>query len=205
MRVTSTVAALAAALLLVAGCSGETPAIPSADPSSDAPTSEMPDGGETGAPGDTPKVANPVQNVDKFKQDPCAILTKAQAAELGADAKIERDPDDSQGPRCRWNADDDSFFSITLLKNQPLGIGGLYRNHQEDPEFYAYFEPVDIEGFPSVLADSHDSRPNGACALAVGIADQQVMSLVSSLEGSGDPCTILTDAAHEAVATMSQG
>lgn len=205
MRGFTTVAALAAALLLVVACSEETPAIPSADPSSDVPTSEMPDGGETGAPADTPEVANPVQNIDKFKQDPCAMLAKAQAAELGADAKIERDPDDSQGPRCRWHAGDDSFFSITLLKNQPLGIGGLYRNHQEDPEFYAYFEPVNIDGFPGVLADSNDSRPNGACALAVGITDQQVMSLVSSVEGSGDPCTILTDAAHEVVATMSQG
>lgn len=178
--------------------------MPSADPSSDVPTAEVPDGGETGAPTDAPKVANPVQNVDKFKQDPCAMLTKAQAAELGADAKIEPEPDDRQGPRCRWRADDGSRFSITLLKNQPLGIGGLYRNHQDDPEFYAYFEPVDIDGFPGALADSYDSRPNGACGLAVGITDQQVISLASSVEGSADPCTILTDAAHEAVATMSQ-
>lgn len=205
MRVTNTVATLAAALLLMAGCSEVTPAVPNADPTSNAPTAEVPNGGETGAPADTPKVANPVQNVDKFKQDPCAMLTMAQAAELGADAKIEPETDDSQGPGCLWYADNDSFFSITLLKNQPLGIGGLYRNHQDDPELYAYFEPKDIDGFPGVLADSHDSRPNGACGLAVGITEQQIISLTSSVKGSGDPCTILTDAAHEAAATMSQG
>lgn len=201
LRVLSAIS-LATAMLL-AGCSDDEPSNGTTPPIG-TPTGSGP-GDPSGSPVDAPKVAKPVQNLAKFMSTPCDMLTKEQASQLGHDSKIESEPSDSQGPRCRWRGENGTQFSIVLLKNQPLGISGLYRNHQEDPEFYAYFEPADFAGFPGVFADAYDGRPDGGCGLAVGVTDQQVISLVSIVEGSGDPCAILKPAAEAAVATMSAG
>lgn len=203
MRLRAFSAMTAIAALLLAGCSDEEPPN-GTQPPVDTPTVSVP-GDPNGAPSDAPKVAKPVQNVAKFMTTPCDMLTKGQASALRYDSKIESEPADSQGPRCRWRSADGSQFSIVLLKNQPLGIAGLYRNHQQDPEFYAYFEQVDIAGFPGVFADALDDRPDGACGLAVGVTDQQVISVVSIVEGASDPCAILKSAAQAAVTTMSAG
>lgn len=173
------------------------------------PTADDPTGGPTGPAVDAPKVPNPVQNLEKYKQSPCDMLTKAQASALKYDAEIGVPADQKEEPECKWRTATRDNFSIFLSADQPLGIAGLYQNKQQDPEFYTYFEPVDIAGFPGVFADTYDDRPNGACGLFVGVTDTQIISLVGTVTrggpGQGDPCGLLKKVAEAAVKTMSQG
>lgn len=197
--------ALAAIALFAAGCSDEEP---NGDP--------LPPGNTTTAasasvpandPAAGPKVANPVTNLEKFKQAPCDMMSKSQAAELTFDTKIAKVTDADFGPECEWENKAGDFISIVLHNKQPLGISGIYRNHDQFPEIDAYFEPMDIAGFPGVLADSVDRRPNGACALSVGVTDQQVIVLTNRVDTAAgiDPCDLLKRAAEAAVTTMSKG
>lgn len=192
--------ALMAVSLVAVGCSDEEPGTPT--PPLDTPSAGAPSGG--GGEVDAPKVANPVADVDKFTQAPCDMVTKEQAAELGFDAKIEPEADTSQGPACDWRNEANDDFSIVLLKDQPLGISGIYRNHQELPELDAYFEPIDVAGFPGVFGDSTDRRPNGMCTLTVGVTDQQVIVVTNYVKNT-DPCEVVKKAAEAAVTTMSKG
>ena len=77
------------------------------------------------------------------------MLTKQQAKELGGfDAEQEAEVDRQLGPKCVWRNTARESISMTLLKGQPLGIAGIYRNNQKDPLSYKYFEPVDVAGVP---------------------------------------------------------
>lgn len=136
-------------------------------------------------------------------KSPCEMLTKQQAAELGIDVQIKPDTDTSQGPGCEWEDADGDFFHITLLKNQPLGIAGIYRNHQQSPD--AYFIPVDIAGFPGVFADGYDGRKNGSCLLSVGMTDTQIIVASVHILHEIDPCPKLQKPTEAVVTTMSRG
>ena len=187
-------------LATVAGCSdkeGGNP-LPGGQPD---PTGAQP---PSSAPANAPKVANPIANLDKFMGSPCDMVTKEQAQQLGFDAKVAPEADTSQGPACEWRNEAGDDFSIVLLKNQPLGIAGIYQNQERLPDFYKYFEPVDIGGFPGVFSDSYDRRPNGMCGLSVGVTDQQVITVTDYVK-QDDPCDVAKRAAEAAVATMSKG
>lgn len=203
------VAAVAAVSLFLVGCSddepgggGPTAGIPG------GPTADVPGEPTDGLPAGAPKVANPVANVDKYQQAPCDAIPKAEAAKLGFDTKIELDLAYSEGPSCSFENENGDSFSLVLSKKQPLGIGGIYRNHQQDPEFYEYFEPIDVGGFPGLFVNSIDNRDAGACGLAVGVTDTQIISLVGSVDDTpavGDVCDLLKRAGEAAVSTMSKG
>lgn len=199
MRLRVLSAATMAFAVLVAGCSD--------DPGVDGVPTEGPEVSQPGngeqPPANAPKVANPVQNLDKFMKSPCDMLTKAQAAELGYDASIKPEADSGQGPACEWSDDGYGSVAIVLLNNQPLGIAGIYRNKEQTPNLYKYFEPVDVAGYPGVFSDSYDARPQGGCGLSVGVTDTQVISLSDRVDG--DPCDLLKRVAEAAVTTMSNG
>lgn len=204
---------IAAAGLVLASCSDDPRA---GTPSGNQPTVDVPteptvsvpgDAPTDGVPANTPKVANPVPNLDGYKADPCTMLTEPQASDLGYDAKIESPKDAVSGPECKWHSNSGDDFSIVLQSKQPLGIGGIYRNHSQQP--YAYFEPVDIAGFPGVFNDTLDERADGFCGLDVGVTDQQIITLTATTTqggpDQGDPCGLLKKAAGAAVKTMSKG
>lgn len=193
----------AALLLLLAGCSDEEPGtgLPGSDPTGTQTTA--PGTNPNGAPADAPKVTNPIEDLEQFMKSPCDMVSKNQAVELGFEASAKPESDTSQGPGCQWENDAGDNFTIVLLKNQPLGISGIYRNQQQYDGFYKYFEPVDIAGYPGVFSDSYDARPSGACTLSVGVTDQQVITLTDRVQG--DPCDVVKKAAEAAVTTMSKG
>lgn len=197
-----------AALLLAAGCSddeagtptGPTPAASEQmEPTADVPgmPSEMPD--------DAPKVEQPIENLDRFMSAPCDALTRSQAAEIGLDDDIQTNLDNAQGPQCALSNEKRDRLTIVFSKNQPLGIAGLYLNKQQSPDFYAYFEPVDIAGHPGVFADVADDRNDGLCAMSVGLTDKQIAAMVIDIKGETDPCSTLKKAAKAAIQTMKKG
>ena len=204
---TAVAPAVFATLLLTASCSSDEPGTPTAGAQPPAsqpaePTADNP-GGEL--PPDAPKVTDPVQNVDRFINKPCDTLTRDQAAQLGLNDNIEEDLQNDQGPQCAYFNEKRDRLYVTFSKYQPLGIAGLYLNKQQTPEFYAYFEPVDISGHPGVFADATDLRPSGVCGLSVGLTDKQTVTMVLDIQGEKDPCSILKKAAEFAVKTMKQG
>lgn len=136
-------------------------------------------------------------------QAPCEMVPEDKATAIGFKEGLQ-EADQDQGPACEWRNDRGENFAIVLLKNQPLGIAGLYRNKEQFDNFYKYFEPVDIAGFPGVFADGYDARPNGACTLGVGVTDQQIITITTRVK-SQDPCEVAKKAGEAAVTTMSEG
>lgn len=211
MRFVRTVGMVAALILTVAGCSDEAGGNGGVEPTVDLPTAtgeptaDVAGGESTAPPADAPKVANPVQNLNKFMTAPCSMITESQAGKLDY-PQATPEKDEGNGPGCEWAHKSGDDFQITLLKDQPNGIAGIYQINKEDP--YAYFEPVDVAGFPGVFHSYDDGRSDGACGLAVGVTDTQIINLVT-LHGAGgpgqsDPCGLLKRGAEAAVTTMSK-
>lgn len=200
-----TTLAIASALTL-AGCSSEGSGQPTTgDPGANGePTVDA--GSGTKTPDVTaPEVAKPISNIERYKQDPCKILTKSQATELGYANLIEREKDASDGPACRWRDSDTNEVAIVVLSDQPDGLTGVYRNRDS----FDYFEPTEVAGYPGLFAGVVDDRADGGCAMDVGVTDQQVITLSASMlpgtAAAERPCEILKRAGKMAVKTMSAG
>lgn len=209
------IAVLAAAVLVLAGC-GDEPGEPTAPQGTGGqPTAGGAEGGEptadigepTTGQVEAPKVVNPITGWEKFKADPCSMLTNAQASELGFAHKIVQPADQqAEGPLCQWtSAERGSRISLALASNLPRGLADLYRA----PDQFAYFEPAEINGHPGVFAGKVDSRDRGHCVLRIGVTDEQVLHLDSgqNLETTyyDRSCEIIQQAAAAALSTMAKG
>jgi hypothetical protein len=186
--------------LAAAACIGLTVVACSSDEAG-TPTADNTAGHTDEKSAKVPTVSRPIQELDRFMQSPCRMVPKEEASAIGFNEGLP-ETDQDQGPACEWRNDNGEHFAIVLLKNQPLGIAGLYRNHEQFDDFYKYFEPVDIAGYPGVFADGYDARPNGACTLGVGVTGQQIITVTTRVR-SQDPCQVAKKAAEAAVTTMS--
>lgn len=190
--------------LLLAGCSGGGA---TGEPTSGDETQPTVDVGPTTttAQVSAPQVAEPIEGLDKYKQEPCSMLTKMQATKLGYAADIRRPPDQDHGPECEWLDKDTNSFTIVILNNQPEGLTGVYRNKEN----FGYFEPADVAGYPGVFGGAVENRDSGACALNVGVTDEQVINIGGQMNlGSPDrdrPCEVMKQAAEMAINTMRSG
>lgn len=162
---------------------------------SSAPTSDESDIEET--PGDeelpshgAPKVQNPL-DVSRFEQDPCLALTQAQAQALNVPYPGE--PGElAFGKACSWGISGmrSGRVSIDFLSEDPTGLSSAYKSN-ENGEF-AFFEPLEILGFPAVAFDITDGRSSGQCAVGVGTSDTLAFTVNVVLSGVNvgvkDPC-----------------
>lgn len=190
-------AAGAAAILLLAltACSSPNGGQP-------APASSNPASSSTAA-SDVPKVANPL-DVAKYEQDPCSVLTQAQAAQA-FNAVRNRKIAGNVAPVCTWNDSENSSLAIGLLPGQG-GLATVYQNRSNS----GYFEPApSIDGYPAVFTNVLDNRSDGGCQVAVGVrADEAFTSSVILFKKSpsyGDPCSVALKAAGAALATIKAG
>ncbi len=201
MKLSTVPAAVAAMTFLLAGCGsndegGESTSAGNSEPTVDVgPTT-------TAHQVAAPQVTDPIERLDRYKHAPCSMLTNAQATRLGYAANVRRPPDQDNGPECEWLDKNTNGFTIVLLNDQPLGITGVYQNKSD----FGYFEPVDVNGYPGVLGGAIDNRGNGACALNVGVTDEQVINIGGRFHlGSPDrdnPCEVMVLAAEMALKTM---
>jgi hypothetical protein len=123
--------------------------------------------------------------------DPCSALSRDQATEIGLVHPGEPYPG-QYGQGCRWQsaAHDANKIFIAPLATEQTGITGLYAKRSDDK----YYEPTSIAGYPAAYASQADLRSSGTCALWVGVNDQLVVNINSSiLEGPNvtDPCPVL--------------
>lgn len=168
-------AAVAVAALL-AGCDsgGATPGSPTTEPSATG----------SGSPDAVPKVAQPL-DPSKFLAKPCDLASKDFLTSHGYDPQGKPLTGSSAvaGPSCSWDMPGfkGGLQVIVVTANQELGTGGLkgrYDLHQRDPG--GYYEPVEIGGYPAAFDDTQDLRPDGKCAISVGIADDLIFAVVGS-------------------------
>lgn len=207
MNARTLTALVAASALLLSGCGADEPGEPTtggSEPTNGQPTVDV--GTESNAPEVTaPTVSRPISSLDRYKQDPCKILTRSQIEQLGYNNTVKRDLNWDNGPHCDWRDKETNSVAITVLNDQPQGLTGIYSNKDS----FEYFEPTEVAGYPALVAGLIDNRDNGACAMDVGVTDEQVITLTASmLPGTPDakrPCEVLKRAAKMAVNTMSAG
>ena len=194
--------------LTSAACSNDEDGIPVGGDNIDSTPSSTPgNGADDGVPQNAPKVSNPIPNLEKYLQKPCDAIPKEQARQLGLSTATPN-PDHDNGPTCEFADEQGKRVTINFNNKQPLGIAGVYRNHEQYPQFYDYFEPTEVAGFPGVFAASIDGRANGRCNLAVGITENQVLTVTVSIRqatGESDSCKFAKKAAETAATTMSRG
>lgn len=198
-RITVIVGLLAAGLSLAA-CSSSTTgnATPSPSTSASSPSTGASSGTLT-----APQVANPL-DVSKFEQNPCGLLTAAQAAQVAQLTKTDGGTGGSS-PICGWA--DDSYNSISFGFVRGGGLSDVYRT-QDSQSGYFKVAP-DVAGYPAVFSGTTDDRSKGGCQLGIGVSNSEVLTVDSSFTTSsphyGDPCSVTQQAAEVAIATLKGG
>ncbi|KOV82700.1 DUF3558 domain-containing protein [Nocardia sp. NRRL S-836] len=193
----------AIAVLLAAGCGGGgTAGTPAPTPTSQSSGS----GGDTTANG-APKVKSPLA-WDRYRSDPCSVLTTDQLAALGVPGVTGKVNPTSPGPSCIWQGQVSSQ-SIAPSVGFPTGDGGLDYLY-EAKDTYKLFQVLPaVQGYPAVLASAADQRASGNCAMAVGITDSQIVSLTVQISKQApryaDPCGLLTEIANQVVTNIKAG
>jgi hypothetical protein len=165
------------ALGLLTACGGGS-ASPS--PSQSPSTSPSADAG--------PKVPAPLPT-QALLNDPCSILTAAEATKVGLASPGRKNSTGLSG--CAWSSSstEQNEVGLTPLPQNTGGISDIYNNKPRS----AYFEPVDIDGYPGVYSDIQDARTQGSCTLWVGITDQLAVSVIPQIgvgPNKNDPCGI---------------
>ncbi|SFN91991.1 DUF3558 domain-containing protein [Amycolatopsis rubida] len=198
MTKTIAVAAATGVLLLAAtACSSNpgTPA-PAASGTPSAPVSSGPQ---------APRVSNPLA-VGKYEQDPCTVLTPAQATEILNSVRHSQS-DGNAAPICNWFDADDSGLTIGFVPHQG-GLSTVYENTATSSVGYFKVGP-DIAGYPSAFFSNLDDRNRGGCQLAVGVTDDEAFTssviLQKSSPSYADPCSLAVKAATAAVTTIKAG
>ncbi|EFL04774.1 predicted protein [Streptomyces sp. AA4] len=151
-----------------------------------------------------PKVNNPL-DATKYEQNPCALLSQAQATEV-INAVRHRQGQGLVAPLCTWYDDRDNSVGLGLLPGQG-GLAGAYTNSESES---GYFEVApDVNGYPAVFAGTTDDRKRGGCQIAVGIKDDETFTasvmLDKSFPGYADPCALAAKTAAAAVTTIKAG
>ena len=196
-KATALVAAAGLLLAATAACSSNpgTPA-PASSAAPSAPASSGPN---------VPKVPAPL-TVAKYEQDPCSLLTAAQANEVIKSVRTTKAAGNA-APICTWFDADDSGLTIGFLPHQG-GLATIYQNSGDSTA--GYFKPApDVAGYPAAFFSNMDDRSRGGCQVAVGVTDDEVFTssvlLQQSSPSYADPCALAAKAAAAAVTTIKAG
>ncbi|GAA1250994.1 DUF3558 domain-containing protein [Prauserella halophila] len=176
--------AAGSAVVLAAGCSGESAGQPEPDPTSSASSSATPPSTD-GSVGDSdlphsgaPEVSNPLPE-SVLSGDPCEALTRSQLEwALGSAVPGERRDIDMLGPRCSWD-DDGGGFTLTFLTATRQGLSIIYSNNQDGGR-RTLTEVEPVHDLPTITL----SEERIACSAAVGLADEYAV-LVNVTLGPG--------------------
>ncbi|MDT8911443.1 DUF3558 domain-containing protein [Amycolatopsis sp. PS_44_ISF1] len=152
-----------------------------------------------------PRVPNAL-NVSKFEQDPCTVLSPAQAGEI-ANWTTSSKADGNAAPICTWADKDHNTVTIGFVP----GNGGLTTSYKNQDSKYGYFAVApDVEGYPAVYSAAHDDRGEGGCLVAVGVSDDEVFTTSVSFRKNlsphySDPCPVASRTAEAAMVTIKGG
>lgn len=184
LRLSIVVFAVAGALAACSGGNDGNPPASTAPTSAGAQTSQV-----TGAANGAPKVPAPLPT-DEITANPCNALSTAQMNNLGVTPPGTASPNQT-GTVCQWQASKNTsnYAFVNVLTADKNGISDIYANR--DSGNFAYFEPVQVDGYPGVYGEPKDDRANGSCSLFLGVTDQLALGVsVELLTGSNKshPC-----------------
>lgn len=209
MRIRHTTPLIGLLCLVLAGCTTTSQGEPTPETTSaitDSPSSSTDENDDLPTNG-APKVGDPLDTT-RFQQEPCATLTKAQAADLNLPATGEP-TDIVGGVGCEWdNRDTRGYALVGFVTSNSKGLSNVYASNERGE--YSYFNPLpDINGYPGVVAHIEDSRSRGICGVFVGVTDELVVDIAVKLSaanvGNADPCEVVVDVAGMALQTMKEG
>ncbi|MCP2262471.1 Protein of unknown function (DUF3558) [Streptoalloteichus tenebrarius] len=153
-RFSPSILCLAAAAMVMAGCTSTTPG--QASTSTGSQSSAATGNG-------APKVTNP-KNL-KAIADPCQLLTPQQLQEIGAsESRPGKSPWGEES--CTWR-NDNLNLAIAPDTTQNQGLSILYANKKSDSE------ETTVNGHPSLRYN----KEGRSCALGVGVSDTQTFSI----------------------------
>lgn len=177
----------------LAGCSHEVPGEP--NQSQAVPTQ----GDESGY--QVPPIPRRL-DISSYLGNPCGLVSdgfmKSSGYAPGGSALTAEDSDlaERYGPGCLWNAVGSGVRAIVTIPVQGGGLGSRYAAYQGGA--YAYWEPVELSGYPAAFFDLRDQRPQGTCNIGVGVADDRIFAVTAG-SYSDDP-----EQACEVVAKIAQ-
>ncbi|MEC3978186.1 DUF3558 domain-containing protein [Amycolatopsis sp. H20-H5] len=188
----------ATALLTLAACS--TPVDNQTPSASSGPSTSAPASGKLAAP----QVANPL-DASKFEQDPCAVLSQAQASQV-ANLITSRKATGDVAPICTWSDTDHNTVAFGFIP----GNGGLSTSYKSQDSKSGYFAVApDVVGYPAVYGAPYDDRGDGGCQVAVGVSNDEVITVGVTFRKPSpyysDPCSLAVKAAEAAVTTIKSG
>ncbi|HEV7950160.1 MAG TPA: DUF3558 domain-containing protein [Glaciihabitans sp.] len=151
-----------------------------------------------------PQVPNPL-DASKFEQDPCTVLSQAQASQV-ANLTTSSKADGNVAPICSWADNDHNTVAFGFVPGNG-GLSTVYKN-QDNKSGYFKVAP-DVAGYPAAFFGSHDDRNDGGCQVAVGVSNDEVITISADFRNSSpyysDPCSMAVKAAEAAMATLKGG
>ncbi|MEU6647835.1 DUF3558 domain-containing protein [Saccharomonospora sp. NPDC046836] len=211
MRVRRAAPVVLISAALVAGCSSTEAGTPRA-----GTTATGPDISSTSAPTTTttsglpahgaPKVQNPIEDTQRFQDDPCSMLSAEQVREIFGESLQGETRDGTTGRTCSWRDGRGATVLLGWITSLRQGLSPFYATRDTN----ALFEELpSIDGNPTIAYGSLDRRDTGHCQVAVGVTDELVYQVgvgqSPSKIGETDPCEVAHTIAGMTLDTMRGG
>ncbi|TCO54884.1 DUF3558 domain-containing protein [Actinocrispum wychmicini] len=149
----------------------------------------------------SPPVLVPL-DASRFVGAPCTLLKSSQPVTHDVIAGT------AAGSTCTWQGAKPRYPTYTATVDTTSGgLETLYRNRST----LKFFEPTEIGGFPAVHTDPQAAAADhGRCTLTMGVADDSVITVVSTATDPkstnySSPCTDADALAHAIIATIKSG
>lgn len=141
----------------------------------------------TTVPTTAPSVPKPL-SIANWIRNPCSLFTSAQLRALGLTASATSKTDENAVMNgCEWNdptVGDGLQIDVEAETALSHGLTDIYAQQRSA----AYWQPIDVGGYPAVLTDTFDERSSGTCRMALGVTDTSVLDLSYQGAASPDPC-----------------
>ncbi|GLY64295.1 hypothetical protein Atai01_09140 [Amycolatopsis taiwanensis] len=149
------------------------------------------------------KVQNPLP-ASVVSKHPCdSALTDAQLTELLGMVPSARREDDPTGPVCGWQkTSTGATIGVGYLTNVSGGLSQVNDRQQGD----AYYEALEVGGYPALAYNSTETAPVSDCHVAVGITDTVAYDVGfvvgGNRAGKQDPCDVAKIVAQDVLENL---
>lgn len=156
--------------------------------------------GSSGSSRLSPHVMVPL-DVTEFVGVPCKLLKAGQPVTNDVRSGT------ANGSTCTWQGAKPQYPTYTATVDTTSGgLETVYRKRSQ----VKFFDPTEIGGFPSVHLDDQGNADHGRCTLTMGVADDSVITVVSTAADPKDlnyssPCTDADSLGHAIIASIKTG
>lgn len=129
-----------------------------------------------------PPIAHPI-DIQRYVSsgDVCPLLPADTAPELGMERSHQSKSNSGFGPTCLTSTSETTYKSIYLGLTPGMSLDMIYNQHRK----FGYFVTDQLQGYPIVMADNDDDRPEGECRLELGVNKKSTVTI--SYDNSSKP------------------